>query len=45
MLSIPVKEDTIFGAARKVFGPSYFVTALVNSGALVPLPSFIVQVL
>ena len=24
-----VKEDTIFGVARKFFGPSYFVTALV----------------
>jgi hypothetical protein len=24
-----VKKDTIFGAARKNFGPSYFVTALV----------------
>ena len=23
-----VKKDTIFGAARKIFGPSYFVTAL-----------------
>ena len=23
-----VKKDTIFGAARKNFGPSYFVTAL-----------------
>ena len=22
------KKDTIFGAARKIFGPSYFVTAL-----------------
>ena len=26
-----VKEDTIFGAARKFFGPSYFVTALVTN--------------
>ena len=25
-----VKKDTIFGAARKIFGPSYFVTALVT---------------
>ena len=25
-----VKKDTIFGAARKNFGPSYFVTALVE---------------
>ena len=24
----PYKKDTIFGAARKIFGPSYFVTAL-----------------
>ena len=24
-----VKRDTILGAARKIFGPSYFVTALV----------------
>ena len=24
-----VKKDTIFGPAKKVFGPSYFVTALV----------------
>ena len=24
------KKDTIFGAARKIFGPSYFVTALVH---------------
>ena len=23
-----VKNDTIFGAARKIFGPSYFKTAL-----------------
>jgi hypothetical protein len=23
-----VKKDTIFGAGRKIFGPSYFVTAL-----------------
>ena len=22
------EKDTIFGAARKIFGPSYFVTAL-----------------
>ena len=26
-----VKNPTIFGAARKFFGPSYFVTALVQS--------------
>ena len=26
-----VKKDTIFGAARKNFGPSYFVTALTVS--------------
>ena len=26
-----VKKDTIFGAARKMFGPSYFVTAFSNS--------------
>ena len=26
-----VKKDIIFGAARKIFGPSYFVTALVKS--------------
>ena len=25
-----VKKDTIFGAAKKNFGPSYFVTALVG---------------
>ena len=25
-----VKKDTIFGAARKNFGPSYFVSALVS---------------
>ena len=25
-----VKKDTIFGAAGKFFGPSYFVTALAN---------------
>ena len=25
-----VKKDTIFGAARKIFGPSYFATALVQ---------------
>ena len=25
---IAVKKDTIFGAARKFFDPSYFVTAL-----------------
>ena len=25
-----VKKDTIFGAARKFFGPSYFVMALVD---------------
>ena len=24
------KKDTIFGAARKFFGPSYFVTAFVE---------------
>ena len=24
-----VKKDTIFGAARKMFGPSYFVKALI----------------
>jgi len=23
-----VKKDTIFGAARKIFGPSYFMMAL-----------------
>ena len=26
-----VKKDTILGAARRFFGPSYFVTALVQS--------------
>ena len=26
-----VKKDTIFGAARKIFGTSYFVTALAPS--------------
>ena len=26
-----VKKDTIFGAARKFLGPSYFVTALVHT--------------
>ena len=26
-----VKKDTIFGAARNLFGPSYFVTALTDS--------------
>ena len=26
-----VKKPTIFGAARKVSGPSYFVTALANN--------------
>ena len=25
-----VKKDTIFGAASKLFGPSYFVTALIK---------------
>ena len=25
------KKDTIFGAARKFFGPSYFVTALATT--------------
>ena len=25
---LPAVKDTIFGAARKLFGPSYFVTAL-----------------
>ena len=25
-----VKKDTIFGAARKFFGPSYFETALAD---------------
>jgi len=28
------KKDTIFDAARKVFGSFYFVTAFVNSAAL-----------
>ena len=28
------KKDTIFGAARKFFGPSYFVMALVKSEKL-----------
>ena len=26
------EKDTIFGAARKIFGPSYFVTALLSIG-------------
>ena len=25
-----VKKDTIFGAVKKIFGPSYFMTALVG---------------
>ena len=29
-LAASCKKDTIFGAARKFFGPSYFVTALVT---------------
>ena len=29
-----VKKDTIFGAARKFFSPSFFVTALVNTYCL-----------
>ena len=32
-----VKEDTIFGAARKFFGPSYFVTALVQTRNLIEM--------
>ena len=29
-----VKKDTIYGAARKNFGPSYFVTALFEKNKL-----------
>ena len=30
-LQLPaVKKDTIFGAARKNFGPSYFMKTLIN---------------
>ena len=32
-----VKKDTVFGAARKFFGPSYFVTALLNDLQLAKL--------
>ena len=32
-MSAAEKKDTIFGAARKIFGPSYFVMALVALGS------------